>query len=65
MATLHFETRINASRKKVWDVLWNDDTYPKWTAAFMPGSYAESDWKEGSKILFLDPERNGMLSMIQ
>jgi len=61
MNTLTFETQIDANTKKVWDTLWNDGTYRLWTAVFMEGSYAESNWEEGSPILFLSPgkiERN-------
>jgi hypothetical protein len=60
-----FKTTINASREKVWDVLWGDDTYPKWTSVFSEGSKAESDWKEGSKILFTDGKGSGMVSKIE
>lgn len=55
---------VNAPRESVWNVLWNDATYRKWSAAFMEGSHAVSDWKEGSKILFLGPEKSGMTSVI-
>ncbi len=65
MTTLKFTTKINAPKEKVWETLWNDTTYRKWTAAFMEGSYAESDWKEGSKILFLTPKGDGMFSIIE
>ncbi|MFT3911669.1 MAG: SRPBCC domain-containing protein [Ferruginibacter sp.] len=64
-ATLKFQANINAPKEKVWEILWNDDTYRKWTAAFTEGSHAESDWKEGSKILFLDGKGRGMFSMIE
>ena len=65
MTTVTFATKINAPKEKVWDTLWNDSSYRKWTAAFMEGSYAESDWKEGSKILFLSPKGEGMFGIIQ
>ncbi len=64
MKTLDFTTTINASTKKVWQVLWDDYTYPLWTKAFHEGSYAVSDWKEGSKIHFLSPQGDGMFSVI-
>jgi len=48
----------------VWNVLWDDVTYRKWTSTFSEGSYAVSDWKEGSKILFLSPNGEGMFSTI-
>ena len=65
MTTLKFTEKINAPKEKVWKTLWNDTTYRQWTAAFMEGSYAESDWKEGSKILFLGSGGNGMFSVIE
>ena len=65
MEKINFSTSINAPREKVWDVLWNDDSYRKWTSAFTEGSYAETDnWKEGSKVLFLSPGGDGMVSKV-
>lgn len=64
MEKLKFKTLINATPEKIWKVLWNDDTYRKWTSAFAEGSYAETDWKQGSKVLFLDGEGRGMVSRI-
>jgi uncharacterized protein YndB with AHSA1/START domain len=64
METLNFNIRIAANAKTIWSVLWNDETYRKWTAVFSEGSYAESDWKEGSPILFLTPSGEGMSSII-
>lgn len=69
MQKLNFSTSINASKEKVWDVLWEDATYRKWTSAFAEGSYAKTDnWKEGSKVLFLGPTESGtesgMVSMV-
>lgn len=65
MEKLKFSTNIKAPREKVWDILWNDDTYRKWTSAFMEGSYAETDnWKEGTKVLFLGPGGDGMVSTV-
>ena len=59
-----FKASINAPREKVWQVLWGDDTYPQWTAAFAEGSRVETDWKVGSRALFLDGQGQGMVSMI-
>lgn len=59
-----FQTNISASPERVWEVLWNDAHYREWTSAFSEGSYAVSDWKEGSKILFLSKEGDGIASKI-
>jgi hypothetical protein len=64
MEKLHFSIDIKAPIQKVWDILWADETYRKWTTAFSEGSYAESDWNEGSKIVFLGPGGDGMLARI-
>ena len=64
MEKLHFSIDIKAPIQKVWDILWADETYRKWTTAFSEGSYAESDWNEGSKVLFLSPGGDGMLARI-
>lgn len=65
MKTLEFKIDIRASKEKVWKVLWDDKTYRKWTSAFCEGTYAVSDWNEGSKIHFLSPNGEGMNSIIE
>jgi Activator of Hsp90 ATPase homolog 1-like protein len=64
MEKLNFSIVINATPEKVWKVLWGEDTYPKWTAAFAEGSNVETDWKQGSKVLFGDGKGSGMVSRI-
>ena len=64
MEKARFSTVIYAPREKVWRVLWGKDTYPVWTSYFSAGSRAESDWKEGSRILFLNEKNEGMISKI-
>lgn len=59
-----FRVLITAPREKVWNILWEDSNYRKWTTAFCEGSYAETDWQEGSRVLFLSPGGNGMVSRI-
>ncbi|WP_153797875.1 SRPBCC domain-containing protein [Foetidibacter luteolus] len=64
MEKQHFSTSIDAPVEKVWDVLWQDDSYQAWTSVFSEGSRAETDWKKGSKVLFLDGKGQGMVSTI-
>ena len=70
MADLHYSIRIDAPREKVWDVMLGSATYSEWTSAFMPGSYYQGDWSEGSKMLFLGPSGNeekdgGMMAVVK
>ncbi len=65
MDTMNFSVAINAAKEKVWSTLWDDASYRKWTSVFSPTSYAVTDnWKQGTKVLFLDGEGSGMVSMI-
>lgn len=64
MKKQQLKTIINAPRVIVWEALWNDKNYRDWTSAFIAGSYAESDWKEGSEIKFLSPGGGGMYGLI-
>ena len=64
MERKNFSISINASRAKIWDVLWSDSSYRKWTSVFAEGSRAETDWKKGSKVLFHDGKGDGMVSTI-
>lgn len=65
MEKLVFNISIKASKEKIWKVLWDDETYRKWTSAFCEGSYAQSTWNEGDKIYFLGPGGGGMNSLIE
>ena len=64
METLEYEIIINASVRKVWDLLWNPETYPQWTQFFMKGSQFKTDWEINGKTYFLDANGNGMVSTI-
>ena len=64
MERKEFTITINAPKEKIWDILWSDDSYRQWTSVFAEGSRAETDWKKGSKVLFLDGKGQGMVSTI-
>ncbi len=64
MEKLQFSTTIQATKQRVWASLWEDANYRKWTSPFCEGSHAVTDWKEGSKALFLGPDNSGMVSKI-
>lgn len=65
MEKIHFTTRINAPKEKVWKVLWDDASYREWTKAFSEGSFAETDnWRQGTEVKFLSPSGDGMISKV-
>lgn len=55
---------VDAPRERVWDVLTGDATYRTWTAEFAEGSYAETDWQEGSGVRFLGPDGTGLVGRV-
>lgn len=65
METLKFKIDIHAPKEKIWKILWDEESYRQWTSAFCEGTYAISDWNEGSKIHFLSPNGEGMNSIIE
>ena len=64
MERQQFSIRIDAPREKVWKTLWEDASYRAWTAAFAEGSRAKTDWKKGSKVLFVNGDDEGMVAEI-
>lgn len=48
--------RIYASPEDIWDVVLKPDN--QWGTAFGDGAYVETDWKEGSPIIWRDTENN-------
>jgi len=65
METLSYEIIINASKQRIWDILWGEKTYGEWTQFFCPGSVLRSDWKVNGKTYFLDESGDGMVSTIE
>lgn len=64
MKKIHFNIKIEAPKERVWNTLWEDNTYKKWASVFSEGSHAVTDWQEGSKVLFLSKDGDGMYSTI-
>lgn len=64
MVKEQFKVSINAPREKVWNSLWQEDTYREWTKPFSPDSHYEGDWSKGSEIRFTDGKGSGMIAEI-
>lgn len=65
MINLKYEIEIDAPRERVWEVLWNEESYAKWTSPFSPTSQVKSAWTENGEVLFLDGNNCGMVSVIE
>ncbi|WP_442795822.1 hypothetical protein [Pelobium manganitolerans] len=50
--TISFSIQIDADRANIWKVLWEPNSYRKWTRVFMEGSHYTGELKEGNTIRF-------------
>lgn len=64
MKEVQFKVEINASREKVWEVLWQDKTLKEWAGLIDPGTYMVGDLKEGSTVQFISAEGYGVTSLV-
>jgi uncharacterized protein YndB with AHSA1/START domain len=64
MKNLTYSIEINASKKKVWDVMLQPDTYKEWTSVSWPGSHYEGKWAKDENIRFVTPGGGGTMANI-
>src|SRR5437868_4049425 len=64
MEKLEFEIDIAASKQKVWDTMFNPETYKEWVNVSWPGSYYEGTWKQGENLRFISPGQGGTLATL-
>ncbi len=65
LKTISFSIAIDSGREEVWNVLWNPETYEKWTSVFAEGSHYKGELKQGNTIQFLGKDGGGMSSHIE
>lgn len=59
---LIFDVKINASAEKVWNKMWDKESYTEWTTPFCAGTYFTGELEMGNRIHFLTPKGEGMYS---
>lgn len=65
MKKLEYSISINATTKKVWDIMLQPSTYVQWVEAAWPGSFYEGKWEQGEKIKFISENGSGTLAVIK
>ncbi len=66
MKELRFSIEIHATKERVWDTLWQDDTFREWAGFIDPGTYMVGDLKEGHEIQFISAENGyGVTSLVE
>jgi uncharacterized protein YndB with AHSA1/START domain len=66
MKELHFTIEIHATKEKVWDTLWQDETLGEWAGIIDPGTYMAGELKEGNEVQFISSENGyGVTSLVE
>ena len=63
--TIRKSISAGASREDMWKVITEDEYTRAWYAEFSEGTYAATDWKEGSKVVFADSTGGGLIGRIR
>lgn len=66
MEKMQFSIEINATKERVWDTLWEDETFRQWASIIDPGTYMVGDLDEGNEIQFISAENGyGVTSLVE
>jgi uncharacterized protein YndB with AHSA1/START domain len=66
MEEMHFSIEIYATKERVWDTLWQDNTFRQWAGIIDPETYMTGDLKEGNEIQFISSENGyGVTSLVE
>lgn len=65
MKEMQFRAEIDATKEKVWDTLWQDETFREWAGIIDPGTHMVGDLKEGNEIQFISGNGYGVTSLVE
>lgn len=66
MKEMQFSIDISATKERVWDTLWRDETFREWASIIDPGTYMVGELKEGNEIQFISSENGyGVTSLVE
>lgn len=61
-----FEIYIYATKEKVWNTLWDDDSFCDWASIIDEGTYKVGEMKEGQAIQFISSINGyGVTSLVE
>ncbi|MCE7935338.1 MAG: hypothetical protein DYG96_12225 [Chlorobi bacterium CHB2] len=66
MKELQFSVEIKATKERVWETLWQDESLREWASIIDPGTYMVGDLKEGNEVQFISSESGyGVTSLVE
>lgn len=66
MKEMQFKVEINATKEKVWDTLWQGETFRQWANIIDPETYMVGELKEGNEVQFISAANGyGVTSLVE
>lgn len=66
MIEMQFTVEINATKERVWNTLWQDETFRDWANIIDEGTYMKGVLKEGNEIQFISSKNGyGVTSFVE
>jgi hypothetical protein len=66
MKKIQFSIEIHSTKERVWDTLWQDETFRQWASIIDPETYMVGDLKEGNEIQFISSASGyGVTSLVE
>src|SRR5579872_2945806 len=66
MKKMQFSIEIHATRERVWDTLWQDETFRQWASIIDPETYMVGNLKEGNIVQFISSASGyGVTSLVK
>lgn len=66
MKEMQFQVDINATKEKVWNTLWRDETFRQWASVIDPETYMVGDLIEGGEVQFISSHGGyGVTSLVE
>lgn len=64
MKEMQFRVEINTPKERVWDTLWQDETFRQWAGIIDPGTHIVGELKEGTEVQFVSGNGYGVTSLV-
>jgi hypothetical protein len=66
MNEMRFSIKIDATKKRVWDTLWQDETFREWASIIDPETYMIGSLKQGGEVQFISAANGyGVTSLVE
>lgn len=62
---MQFQIEIHAPKERVWDTLWQDETFREWAGIIDPGTHMVGDLEEGNEVQFISANGYGVTSLVE